>query len=368
MQKNALQALKADKERYILQKYPTVIGVGISEKESKGFRTGNLALTVYVSKKLPEDQLDANQIINKDPHVFAGLQCPAEDLDIKEIGHIRKHDADYTIRAVTERDERRPVESGVSEGHYAITAGTGGPLVYRPITRQVFRLSNNHVYADENKAKVGDAILQPGPYDGGTSQVGTLAQFILLDNDTYNTVDCALRTLDSLEKTTIFSLGKSPTRIVEPQIGMQVVKVGRTTSRTVGIIEDVDLTIQVEYDMGLVSFKNQILISSSEAFSRGGDSGSGIYTDNGGELEWVGLLFAGSDEGNYTIANYASQVASALGVELFTETPTPEPEPTPKPEPPPNVDETSTGSLKLVLALLVGLVLLSIMMSMCAVK
>ena len=61
--------------------------------------------------------------------------------------------------------ERSQVPIGVSIGHPNIGAGTiacrlrGGTDYYI--------LSNNHVFADENQASLGDNILQPGPYDGG---------------------------------------------------------------------------------------------------------------------------------------------------------------------------------------------------------
>ena len=77
----------------------------------------------------------------------------------------------------------RPAPIGVSTGHFAITAGTIGARV-KNAGGQLFALSNNHVYANGNDAVTGDAILQPGPYDGGTianDQIGTLAAFVPID-------------------------------------------------------------------------------------------------------------------------------------------------------------------------------------------
>ena len=91
----------------------------------------------------------------------------------------------------------RPVPIGVSTGHPAITAGTIGARVTRLVSGlqepQVFALSNNHVYAasnfldcdptDEYDCKLGDLVIQPGTYDGGTldanpaDDIGTLADF-----------------------------------------------------------------------------------------------------------------------------------------------------------------------------------------------
>ena len=72
----------------------------------------------------------------------------------------------------------RPVPIGVSTGHPAITAGTIGARVTDGT--DVYALSNNHVYADENKSSVGDTVIQPGTYDGGAAPadaIGTLFDF-----------------------------------------------------------------------------------------------------------------------------------------------------------------------------------------------
>src|SRR5205823_3669095 len=58
-------------------------------------------------------------------------------------------------------------------------AGTLGCLVRRE--GQVFVLSNNHVLANSNEAQRGDAILQPGPHDGGRfpdDQIADLEDFV----------------------------------------------------------------------------------------------------------------------------------------------------------------------------------------------
>ena len=60
----------------------------------------------------------------------------------------------------------RPVPIGVSTGHLNVTAGTIGARVIDE-TRNVFALSNNHVYADGNDASKGDFVIQPGTLDGG---------------------------------------------------------------------------------------------------------------------------------------------------------------------------------------------------------
>ena len=63
--------------------------------------------------------------------------------------------------------------NGVSTGHTGITAGTVGARVYDG-AGNYYALSNNHVFANQNDAVVGDAVLQPGPYDGGYAADDTI--------------------------------------------------------------------------------------------------------------------------------------------------------------------------------------------------
>jgi hypothetical protein len=88
----------------------------------------------------------------------------------------------------------RPVPIGVSTGHPAITAGTIGARVTNGT--RVFALSTNHVIADSNDASIGDGVIQPGAYDGGTDpadRIGTLFAFEPIKFDgSNNTMDAAI--------------------------------------------------------------------------------------------------------------------------------------------------------------------------------
>ena len=73
---------------------------------------------------------------------------------------------------------KRPACHGYSVGHPSITAGSIGARVTDGST--FFLLSNNHVLAASNAASVGDAIIQPGTADGGSSpadDIATLSAF-----------------------------------------------------------------------------------------------------------------------------------------------------------------------------------------------
>ncbi|MBS0011050.1 MAG: hypothetical protein KFF49_06555, partial [Bacteroidales bacterium] len=88
----------------------------------------------------------------------------------------------------------RPVPIGVSTGHPDITAGTIGCRV-KDSKGNVFALSNNHVYATSNNATIGDNVLQPGPYDGGSESedvIGTLYAYEPISFSEDNEMDAAI--------------------------------------------------------------------------------------------------------------------------------------------------------------------------------
>ncbi len=178
-------------------------------------------------------------------------------------------------------------------------------------------MSNNHVYANENNAAIGDPVLQPGVFDGGIADdaIGTLYDYVPIDFEgNANRVDAAI----ALSSTTYLGnatpsdgYGTPKSTIIVPSVGLRVQKYGRTTGLTQGRVSAINATVAVGYDSGTAIFVNQIIIEPG-GFSAGGDSGSlvvGVRRQN--KRVPVGLLFAGSFF--VTIANPIDEVLSAFG-------------------------------------------------------
>lgn len=215
----------------------------------------------------------------------------------------------------------RPVPIGVSTGHPSITAGTISCRVTDGTN--VYALSNNHVYANENLASVGDAVIQPGTYDGGSSSaddIGTLADYEQIDfSGGDNIIDAAIALsstglLDKATPSDGYGIPKSI--IADAYINQKVKKYGRTTGLTKGQVYAFNATVNVGYSTGTARFINQIIITPG-SFSAGGDSGSLVVVDGKGrdkadDGKPVGLLFAGSSL--VTIANPIDAVLSRFGV------------------------------------------------------
>lgn len=244
------------------------------------------------------------------------------EVDVREVGHIYK-------AATWEQRRHRPLRIGTSIGHHAVTAGTLGCVV-RDAKGRLGVLSNNHVLANENAARRGDAILQPGSYDGGVparDTVAALERFVRIRTDRTNFVDAAFALLAETERASARSIrgvGTFAGLAADPAMpGDRVRKVGRTTGLRQGRVTAIELDqVVVGFDFGNARFDDQIEIegTGTTAFSAGGDSGSVIVND---DRAAVALLFAGSDSGGangqgLTYANPISEVLRRLRVSIVT--------------------------------------------------
>jgi len=214
----------------------------------------------------------------------------------------------------------RPVPIGVSTGHTNITAGTIGCRVQ--VGCHNYALSNNHVFADEGAAAIGDDVLQPGPFDGGDALadiIGTLYDFepIVFSTSANNIMDAAITRVTTSEVGTATlpaGYGLPRSNPVDAVPNMDVMKFGRTTGFTTGRVDSIGATTLVGYDNGTARFVNQIIIRPGP-FSDGGDSGSLIVVEGGSDdRRPVGLLFAGSN--SITIANPIGPVLARFGATI----------------------------------------------------
>lgn len=296
----------AEEEIYGAQ---NIVGVGLGEKEVDGQPTGRLAVKVLVKEKTSRSRIAPEAMV---PETVGGVET-----DVEATGTIYAHM--YTAR-------RRPAPGGVSIGNCrAFHAGTLGCLVAR--AGQLFILSNNHVMALVNTSPLGEAVSQPGRLDGGVCPGDTIARLsafipITFAADAWNTVDAAIaQTSPNLVDRRILRPGSMLQQIaspvVAPVLNTLVQKSGRTTQYRRGIIDLINVTVNVSYEPvgGLARFRQQFRVRGiSLPFSDRGDSGS--LVTNFPANQPVGLLFAGSSAANRTFCNPIQQVLSAFGASM----------------------------------------------------
>lgn len=301
-----------------------LVGVAAGVKWSNGQPTGKPSLLALVRQKVAKDELAKEDIIKfKDA-----------ETDVLAVGELFAGQAEPALEvaplALTRRV--RPASGGYSVGHVKITAGTLGTCVYDRlgdpgdaigIPSRFYILSNNHVLANSNNANLGDPVLQPGPYDGGTDpadRIANLNRFIRIDFEPdlprakhRNLVDAAIAEGDFEDlKREVHWVGHLRGWLPRDkvQVGMQVHKCGRTTNYSIGRITAVHATVDVGYGGGRVArFRDQIVTTNMSA---GGDSGSLVATRDDNMA--LGLLFAGSSVA--TILNHIQHVRSLLRIEI----------------------------------------------------
>lgn len=251
-------------------------------------------------------------------------RAAAAEVEVRVIGPVR------ALRSPTpeELQQRvRPLRPGLSVAHPDVTAGTLGGFVLIAGGRAI--LSNNHVLAASDAATPGDAVLQPGPADGGVpaDRVATLTAFQRFVADRPNLVDAAVALLDAGIDADPAGLPGGPlgtpvvaTTDIDPDEAVE--KIGRTTGHTRGVVTAVEVdAVAVQYDEAVHRFDDQIEIQGAGGFSDGGDSGSVIWRSR--DRAPMALLFAGSatggvDGSGVTFANPLATVLRLLGAEWLS--------------------------------------------------
>jgi hypothetical protein len=225
--------------------------------------------------------------------------------------------------------------------------GTLGALVEDSANNQ-YILSNNHVLAESDQAKIGDTIDQPGLIDNAcrpltARPIGALRYYVPLASPQTN-VDAALASVvpgavspdgsilqfgtQSANANASLSAappmaGSGETLTADNLNGLRVAKSGRTTGLTCSTVETVSLNVKVDYYKDCAetqpyytkTFTGQIGIR-GDNFSDSGDSGSLVV--DASNAQPVGLFYAGGTDGDgngLSVANPIGDVLNELGAE-----------------------------------------------------
>jgi len=225
-----------------------------------------------------------------------------------------------------------PIKLGTSGGWGSDLAngyccgGTLGSLIQRNGTQHI--LSNYHVFeadivhgGNDNVAKTGDGIIQPGLVDvrcnaANAQVVATLEVDRSLPD---SNVDASIaQVVPGMvdPNGSILEIGTISSSTVSAFLKQAVKKSGRTTGLSRSTISGLNATVSVAYENECAggpaftkTFTGQILIANrGSKFLAGGDSGSLMVEDKATNPRAVGLLFAGSS--SLAVANPIDEVLS----------------------------------------------------------
>ncbi|MEQ8785006.1 MAG: hypothetical protein RIC55_01850 [Pirellulaceae bacterium] len=285
-----------------------VKGFDVGLEMKRGQFTGNLAVRMFVQRK-------------EDPENVAEGLLESADVrtDVIEIG------GDIVAQVAPQQAQRRPALCGSSVGYANLqNRGPTGTIGCVCISKQnnYCLLSNTHVLTDAGANDPNAFIVQPGVADGGRrpqSVIGKTEQFMPLIPGGESTIDAALAITNSeLVRPEHLTFTIDP-RPMSPLIGQAVMKWGRTTGLTFGMITGKDAFEPIGYqriDGSKFSsiFRNTITVQGGfGVFSKGGDSGS-LIVDTITKRPIL-LLFAGTDDGVTTFGHPIQEVISKLQID-----------------------------------------------------
>ena len=316
------QFVRTEGEKYLRDKNISSVGIGYKRKDNKP--TKQIALQFTVSKKAAPELLESLGTVQiPDAVVIDGIRIPTDVLQ-------RDFKIDYRIVPEAEAGPRKvridPVVPGVSVAHTNETAGTIGCIVFDRHDGTPYVLSNWHVLQGARGA-IGDEIVQPGPHDDNRVHLNRLGR--LVRSHLGMAGDCAIATVEdrSFERD-IFELGVEVEQLAEPELGDKLVKSGRTTSVTHGVVTRIHTIAKIDYDApvgeqsigGFEIGLDEDNLPGNGEISQGGDSGAvWLVKGSSGKPAKVmaGLHFAGEGPGDpneHAIACYAKSVFEKLEI------------------------------------------------------
>lgn len=279
-----MKVLKENEKSLRARKGVYKVDVGYRWKDGK--MTDEIAIRVHVKNKKPMKELETKDVV---PEELGGFPVDVIQSNIE----------------LQRRNRHNPIIGGVETRNVNIGGvGTLGAVVFDATNHnEPMALSNHHVYVDNRPSgAAGEQVNQPGTTRNADA-IGTVTR-------SSRTHDCAVATLNNNRQisTTIMDFPGGIKGVVNPTIGMHVIKSGRTTGTTRGMVEGVSTN---EFTIVPISGQWQEL-------SLGGDSGS-VWLEEKSHAG-VGLHYGGetstapADERAW--AKRITRVASTLNINL----------------------------------------------------
>lgn len=323
----SLEALKGfvrkEAPRFLKQSNVTSVGIGYKVKDRKSSK--ELSIQFTVGRKVAPEALESIGATELPKFLsVGGVQVPTDVLQRNYATTAREVKLEVKLEAASPRKGvANPIVPGISVGHPAITAGTVGCVVYDAASGAPHILSNWHVLEGAT-GKTGDSIVQPGRHDDSRVDRNVVGKLVRSHLGVAG--DCAIASIDERRLAPeILGLNVAVKRIGEPELGDRVVKSGRTTDVTYGLVQRIHVTVRMDYDgvgskqIGCFEIGPDPAHRAPDGeISMGGDSGAAWLSVKGNQTTdmMLGLHFAGEvgNQPEFALACYAASVFEKLGV------------------------------------------------------
>ncbi len=273
---------------------PGVHTVGIGYKRRGGEATGELAVVVFVDKKLARADIDPDWMVPREIQFFMESTGQQEVVPTDVVERARAveypHIPDGTLAT-----RARPAAGGRSISLAGVPGGTLGGWVWDNLNDNIVLLTNNHVLG----SVAGADVVQPWKSTAAADHLADVVRTGTLDA----TIAAPVNSADVLLE--VEGLGPAVYEVATATLNMEVEKSGATTEHTIGTVAYVGLT-------GHYGSANDFEVHPTNPpneFANHGDSGSLIVErTNPSGASWkrvIGLLWGGvPSEGNA----YAHQI------------------------------------------------------------
>lgn len=306
--------VRAKSSEYL--KDPNITSVGVGRKNGNG----PISLQFTVGQK-------GDSAIESLPSWRIPKEIEVEGKSVPTDVIQRDYRPSFEIVAPESLDDRRirmdPIRPGISIAHMKGSAGTIGLIVFDRTTGAPCVLSNWHVLHG-NLGAIDDVIVQPGPFDDNNI-AGNLSGN-LLRSHLGPAGDCALARVRTREfDRSIVELDVTPVRMAQVHLDDKVIKSGRTTGITHGIVRRVDVVAKIDY--GIPTGPREVgcfeigvdpdRAPADGEISKGGDSGAAWLISEAGAATniFAGLHFAGETDSStdeHALACYPLSVQKKL--------------------------------------------------------
>ena len=233
--------------RYLAVK--NINSVGIGRKISTKGPSGALCVQFTVDRKAAAEHLESLGSRLIPPQFVIGGKVVPSDVIERRFCPSWQPVTEVALQKEERKTRQNIVSPGLSIAHRGGSAGTIGAIVFDRTSGRPLLLSNWHVLQlleDDSEGAIGDEIVQPGPFDDNRVSENIVGK--LVRSHVGFAGDCAVASIEGRGfRPDIFGLNMIPKRVGLAELGDVVVKSGRTTEVTRGVVTRIEVQTKMSY-------------------------------------------------------------------------------------------------------------------------